>query len=246
SPLQDSSNGSQYEHAGGSSMEDSNAYKDCDEASRLGEDWHSSDHHLEASIMEEIDLSSGYHTDNTMDERESSVGDKTATREFVGSPGDDSSDPKADVVSAQEGEVAKEPLGLRCWFTRERSPSPSLSQPDEPRMLSSRGPVHRRSRSADLTNARCLHTTFNGGNLKHSQYSMSSRRCTSILTTEERELLKIREEKESMRNQMLRNRRFAAKIYSENRPTPIVRERRPIRPLTKHVIKEQPLRKFRF
>lgn len=96
SPLQDSSSGSQYEHAGGSSMEDSNAYKDCDEASRLGEDCHSNDHHLEASIMEEIDLSSGYYTDNTMDERESSVSDKTATRESDGSPGDDSNDPSGE------------------------------------------------------------------------------------------------------------------------------------------------------
>ncbi|KAF4694168.1 hypothetical protein FOZ60_008971 [Perkinsus olseni] len=200
-----------------------------------------------ASVTEEINLSSGDST-TTEDERECSSNDHAASESSSESPADNSDDLSGiDVVSDGKDEARKEPLGLRCWFTRERSPSPSLSQPDEPRVSNALALGHRRSRSADLTNARCLQSTSVGGgnSWQQPQHSMSSRRGTAILTSEERELLKIREEKESMRDEMLRNRRFAARIYNGTRPAP-VRQLRPIRPQTKALIKEQPLRNFRF
>ncbi|KAF4671044.1 hypothetical protein FOZ61_006862 [Perkinsus olseni] len=201
-----------------------------------------------ASVTEEINLSSGDST-TTEDERECSSNDDAASESSSESPAGNSDDLSGiDVVSDGGEEAREEPLGLRCWFTRERSPSPSLSQPDEPRVSNALALGHRRSRSADLTNARCLQSTSVGGgnSWQQPQHSMSSRRGTAILTSEERELLKIREERESMRDEMLRNRRFAARIYNGTRPAPVVRQLRPIRPQTKALIKEQPLRNFRF
>ncbi|KAF4660538.1 hypothetical protein FOL47_007101 [Perkinsus chesapeaki] len=200
------------------------------------------------SPVEEVNLSSGDRTDansvacHSVDQEHAGLlYSDSAHGEQVGHSADLSG---IEIRADHGGSNEKEPLGLRCWFTRFRSPSPPHSQPDESRPA----PGHRRSRSADLTNARCSRVVHDrsGHSWKQSQFSTTSRRGANMLTTEERELLRIREERENLRNQMLRNQRFAAKIYNGTRPAPLVRERRPIFTRSKNVIKEPAVRNFRF